>query len=467
LTALPVITRELKAESRRPWNYWTRVTAGALVTGSFAWTALPASGSQTSGLNLFNGASILGLMLIWSVAPLLTADCLSQERREGTLGLLFLTPLTASGIVIGKSIVHAVRAASLLLAAVPLVSISLVFGGVSGSAILLMVMHQAGALCLALAAGLLASAWSRDWMRATIASVSLTVLFAFFYYRGMGWVAATGALRPAAVLLSVSVLLLGCVVILAACRIRSSWQEGPASRWTLWFLRVFCSPLLWKELLRRSSRAQLERNPIGWLYERTATARVAKWVWCAGAVLAACSLVGSSSRAPIFLLFDFGLGLAIAFAGASSFRRERQMGVMELLLVAPLTLHEIVDSRLGALRKQFAPAIALLVAPLLGILVLVGEVGAGLVQHTFTVLTSWMILPALGLYFSFQSRRFLTAWLLTVGVGMIAPFLLARLLTGPGAGIGLVGILQVAVGSFAIKVMKDGLTRSQLAGERP
>ena len=462
MTAVPVITRELKAESRRPWNYWARLAAGAAVTGSFAWTLLPASGLAVTGLSLFNGANILAALLIWSVAPLLTADCLSRERREGTLGLLFLTPLTAGGIVIGKSVVHALRAASLVVAAIPAISMSLLFGGVSGSAILIMVLHLGGALCLALAAGLLASAWSRDWIRATIASVCLTLVFGSCYYQsGIAWVVMSGNLRLALARFATAAAVFGGAVILSACRIRLTWQEGPPSRLALWLRRVFCSPLFWKDLLRRSSKARLQRNPIGWLYERTATGRVAKWIWCGGAVIAAVSLV--SSGAPVFFAYELGLGMAMAFAGAGSFRRERQTGVMELLLVAPLQLDEIVDGRLGALRKQFAPALALMVAPLLGLVLVAGEMGHGVLEHTFLAFTNWMILPALGLYFSFQVRRFLTAWLLTISIGLIAPFFLARLLARPGAIIGLGAVLQIALGAYALKMMRDGLTRSRLS----
>ena len=41
-----------------------------------------------------------GLCLLAGV--LLTADCLSEEKREGTLGLLFLTDLKGYDVVLGK-----------------------------------------------------------------------------------------------------------------------------------------------------------------------------------------------------------------------------------------------------------------------------------------------------------------------------------------------------------------------------
>ena len=44
----------------------------------------------------FVGSAIAGLVL--------TADCISQERREGTLGLLFLTDLRGPDVALGNRI---------------------------------------------------------------------------------------------------------------------------------------------------------------------------------------------------------------------------------------------------------------------------------------------------------------------------------------------------------------------------
>jgi ABC-type transport system involved in multi-copper enzyme maturation permease subunit len=57
------------------------------------------------------------------LSPLLTADCISQEKREGTLGLLFMTQLTASGIVFGKSLIHGLRSLTLLLGMLPILGL--------------------------------------------------------------------------------------------------------------------------------------------------------------------------------------------------------------------------------------------------------------------------------------------------------------------------------------------------------
>jgi len=82
MTLLPIITRELRSEARRPWNYWLRLLAGTAVTCVFTFSML------VSGLSIAsNGGMLFGLVSlvlyygIWLLGPLLTADCLSREKR--------------------------------------------------------------------------------------------------------------------------------------------------------------------------------------------------------------------------------------------------------------------------------------------------------------------------------------------------------------------------------------------------
>ena len=98
----PILYRELRRQSRQGSTYWLRVLGGGLVLMAAFWalsTALvqTSSGTLTSGRptdrrGLFWGLNKIMAFLIWLLAPALTADCLDREKREGTLGLLFLTP---------------------------------------------------------------------------------------------------------------------------------------------------------------------------------------------------------------------------------------------------------------------------------------------------------------------------------------------------------------------------------------
>ncbi len=152
----PVVHRELRDGARRPLNHWLCV-AGAFigVVGFYlaAWNA-PIT---TVGNRIFVELHRLLMFLILCVVPAITADCIARERREGTLGLLFMTPLRSWEIVIGKAAVQVLKAFTLWLAVVPILTIPFLSGGVTWT----LVAHQlaaefcAGIFCIA--AGILAT----------------------------------------------------------------------------------------------------------------------------------------------------------------------------------------------------------------------------------------------------------------------------------------------------------------------
>ena len=132
---------------------------------------------------------------IWVLVPMLTADCISRERREGTLGLLFLTPLKGTDIVVAKGLAHGLRAVTLWLAVLPVLTIPFLLGGVSWAEAVLSVVVNANAMCWALAAGLLASAWSKAWLRALLLAAVLALAFLLLFVAGTGWFCCRLAVR--------------------------------------------------------------------------------------------------------------------------------------------------------------------------------------------------------------------------------------------------------------------------------
>lgn len=111
MNAGAVIVRELRAESRRPANYWLRVVAAGALIFVFASIMLTARfNPSTMGVTLFFGLNQTLLFAFWILVPLMTVDCVSPEKREGTLGLLFLTPLTVLDVIAGKAAIHFLRA---------------------------------------------------------------------------------------------------------------------------------------------------------------------------------------------------------------------------------------------------------------------------------------------------------------------------------------------------------------------
>src|SRR5712671_763935 len=108
-----MVARELRATARQSFTYSLRMMGVAAVAAVCAVAALGPNFSSGAGGKVFGYLHFTLFCAIWILVPLLTADCLSRERREGTLPLLFLTPLKPVGIVLAKGMAHGLRAFSL------------------------------------------------------------------------------------------------------------------------------------------------------------------------------------------------------------------------------------------------------------------------------------------------------------------------------------------------------------------
>jgi hypothetical protein len=86
VNAAALIVRELRAESRRAANYWLRVLAATAMILAFVSVMLSEQVSLSRvGMELFMGLNRTLLFAFWVLVPLMTADCVSREKREGTL----------------------------------------------------------------------------------------------------------------------------------------------------------------------------------------------------------------------------------------------------------------------------------------------------------------------------------------------------------------------------------------------
>jgi len=130
---LPIVNRELRVAARRPRTYYGRMAAAAV------WAALAAyflvvmsiAGFRRSdGMTLFRTVS--GALFIWAViCTWVGADSISVEKREGTIGFLFLTDLKSHDIVLGKMVAAALPSFYGAVAILPLLAICLMMGGVT------------------------------------------------------------------------------------------------------------------------------------------------------------------------------------------------------------------------------------------------------------------------------------------------------------------------------------------------
>ena len=400
----PVIQRELRAGSRGSVNFWLRVAASGLASlfvfiASHVITDEPPA---TIGKILFYFLHCLLLLLILVTVPAMTADCIAREKREGTLGLLFLTPLTARGIVVGKTLVQALRAWNLWLAMLPTLTIPFMMGGVMWWQIITAVDFELCAVLIALAAGFMASSLAKTRNVAFFLAEALTGCLSLFflflvqthftgtigmYYSsgplaslapGLGLVSGfadlTNGSQVARYGLSTSdwtwflivfvvfaflVLLLS--LFLSANRIQASWRDKPPTPREQWWAKHFCT-VLFRDQFKRASRATLDSNPIVWLQQYSWKARAAKWGLCLLFVVAQTLFALSSnlykfngfSELVEFLLVI--LAGIYTFVGVGSFLTEKKSGALELILITPLRVNHIISGRARGLWMLFLPA---------------------------------------------------------------------------------------------------------------
>lgn len=180
----PVTTKELQSVSRRwqtyvgrclyvgitayiLYGYWKEVwrgEAGSLGTVSVSRYAL-------LGREIFVRCEWVSLALTALAAVLAGADMIAKEIRTGTLGLLFLTPLTPHQVVFGKWKGAMMIATALYLCSLPVLAIAVYLGGVGA-----VDLARSAALALGLAAvGAAMSIYFSSRLKSGGASVAVTI----------------------------------------------------------------------------------------------------------------------------------------------------------------------------------------------------------------------------------------------------------------------------------------------------
>lgn len=176
---LSVAERELRAAARRKGTYRLRWVAGIGFFVLLLWLAwaFDLFANRNNAPEVFRIFAVMIFLFCLLVGATSTADSISREKREGTLGLLFLTNLNSAEIVAGKLCAHGLAAAYCLLAIFPVLALPLMVGGITFAEFGRVVLAEVNALFFALAAGFVASAVSR---RPFTAVGLATVLVIFF-----------------------------------------------------------------------------------------------------------------------------------------------------------------------------------------------------------------------------------------------------------------------------------------------
>ena len=180
MSFLPIVERELIEAARRRGTHWIRLLAAAagLGLGALVLLNMRAAPPAELGMDLFRVLAGAAYFYCLFVGVFRTADCLSEEKREGTLGLLFLTDLKGYDIVLGKLAATSLNAFYGLLALFPVMAIPLLLGGVTLGEFWRMVLVSLNLLGFSLAVGMFCSSLSRDERRALVVAFLIVLFFA-------------------------------------------------------------------------------------------------------------------------------------------------------------------------------------------------------------------------------------------------------------------------------------------------
>src|SRR5688572_4315164 len=165
MTVLPVVLREMSVLARRKVTYWSRTVTGLLALLVLLWLLVVSRAHvsyATMGSSLFLVLSSICFAFTVLAGMQATSDSVSEEKREGTLGLLFLTDLKGLDVIGGKLAATSLSAVLGLMGVIPMLSLALLLGGVTFQQFALVALVLANTLFVSLSLGVLISTLSEN-----------------------------------------------------------------------------------------------------------------------------------------------------------------------------------------------------------------------------------------------------------------------------------------------------------------
>lgn len=410
MTLIPIIERELRVRARRKGLRWPRVVMATVALLLLTWTVFVPQwvgvGMPPQMLMQVGVGMSFGLLLIVAafMGARLTADSISQEYRDQTIGLLLLSHLKGWQIAIGKLVSNTLTAGFTLMAVVPMLSVPVLGGGAEAGEILKLSLVMLNVLMLSAALGLFLSSRTSEGRRAQNAAMLLVALSVFILPGLLAFALAQGPASPWRWLLLLRYVcptfpatgMFGVVFGVAAggpTALGDFWTVVGVQQALAWLL-VFAAGwsitrrsverpagrmrLGWRQRLRlwrlggaatRTERRQrmLDRNPFHWLVCRYRWRTI--WplvlVGLPLAIFTAIAVIFPNEVEPILMgifaavVMHLLLKFQMAAESVNPILTERREGTAELLLSTPLANADLMRGQWTAMRSQFAPAVGL------------------------------------------------------------------------------------------------------------
>jgi ABC-type transport system involved in cytochrome c biogenesis permease component len=392
MTFLPIVDRELRVAARRHSTYWVRLllAMAAIVISFFLYIGNTRTPRPRVGEEIFGGLALLALVYGLASGRRFTADCLSEEKREGTLGLLFLTDLKGYDVVLGKLAATSVSAFFGLLAIFPVLALPILIGGVTQGEFWRTLLVLVDTFLFSLAIGVYVSVWCWDARQAAGANLLLLLSLMALPAAGAGAIAYFSANN-----IVIHELLFSCPVYALFYGFELNYKITPHRFWysvvvmhlLTWLLVALASyraPYCWQDKAAGAGKIRWRERWRQWMYGRSQQRQALRRRLLP--VNAFCWLASRARWKPrlvwIFLGFvgcwwlylrlkmemnwwDESLGFTAALMLNSVFKlwiaiesgqrlaEEQKMGTLELLLSTPLSEGDVVRGQFAALRRQF------------------------------------------------------------------------------------------------------------------
>jgi len=396
MSFLPIVERELRVRARQRTTYWTRffLALGVFLLWGFLIAMAPSGFGRSRGHMLFSAIATVMFVFGLLSGVFITADCISEEKREGTLGLLFLTDLEGYDIVGGKLAATALPALYGSMACVPLLAYSWLLGGVTAGEFWRVTIAIIATLLFSLSIGLLISAFSREARSAMgLTLLTLGAVTGLFPFLGLqaAAISKTSAFQflssPSPVCLYSSAFdssysstggalrfwtsLITILICMSAAMAISAWHVADA-----WQQKDENSGIGTNKSRTRSLRfghpthafrgRLLDANPFQWLSSRDRLPTLLGRSVCGVLFLAWLGFllgIGSTTSGVSNLcliwtgITAYGLHHVlkwlIAIEASRRFNQERQSGTLESVLVTPLSVGGIIAGQRRALVATF------------------------------------------------------------------------------------------------------------------
>lgn len=164
MTFLPIVDRELRVAARRRSTYWLRsgIALAVIIIGTWIYVMRRREPPAALSMVMFVALTVIAQLFCLCAGARATSDSLAEEKRDGTLGLLFLTDLRGFDVVAGKLVASSLNMFYGLVAILPMLAIPLLMGGVTAVEFWRVTVVLLNTLFFSLAAGMLASALTKS-----------------------------------------------------------------------------------------------------------------------------------------------------------------------------------------------------------------------------------------------------------------------------------------------------------------